>query len=52
MPTFQAFQEFDIRVGTITGAKRHPTARKPSYQFSVDFGEAGVNHSSAQLTER
>jgi tRNA-binding protein len=52
MPTFQDFQDFDLRVGTIIAARRHPTARKPSLQLDIDFGDAGVKQSSAQLTER
>lgn len=52
MPTFQDFQEFDIRVGTIRTARKHPTARKPAFQLEIDFGEAGLKRSSAQLTER
>ena len=52
MPTFQEFQSFDIRVGTIIAAQPHPTARKPSLQLTIDFGDSGVKQSSAQLTER
>ncbi len=52
MPTFQDFQEFEILVGTVVGATMHPTARKPSYQMEIDFGDAGVKRSSAQLTAR
>ena len=52
MPTFQDFEELDIRVGTIRKAVEHPTARKPSYQMWIDFGELGTRTSSAQLTER
>lgn len=52
MPTFHEFQRFDLRVGTIVDAKPHPTARKPSLQLTIDFGEAGTRQSSAQLTER
>ena len=52
MPTLQQFQEFDLRVGTVLSAKPHPTARKPSIQLEIDFGEAGVKQSSAQLTQR
>lgn len=44
--------EFDIRVGTIVSARRHPSARKPSYQLEVNFGPAGTRQSSAQLTTR
>lgn len=52
MPTFQEFQAFDLRVGTIVAAQPHVTARKPSLRLNIDFGEAGVKQSSAQLTER
>jgi tRNA-binding protein len=52
MPTFQEFERFDLRVGTVLTAQRHPTARKPSIQLNIDFGDAGVKQSSAQLTER
>jgi tRNA-binding protein len=52
MPTFDQFQEFDVRVGTVLSAEPHPTARKPSIQLRIDFGEAGVKQSSAQLTAR
>jgi tRNA-binding protein len=52
MPTFQEFQEFDIRVGTVIQARSHETARKPAYQLEIDFGNFGIKSSSAQLTER
>ena len=52
MPTFDQFQDFDIRVGTVLTAVPHPTARRPSIQLTVDFGDAGVKASSAQLTAR
>lgn len=52
MPTFEQFQEFDIRIGTVTSAKLHPGARKPAIQMEIDFGELGVRRSSAQLTRR
>jgi tRNA-binding protein len=50
MPTFEEFQKFDIRVGTVLSAQPHPTARKPSIQLEIDFGPAGIKRSSAQLT--
>jgi tRNA-binding protein len=50
MPTFEEFQGFDIRVGTVRSARPHPTARKPSIQLEIDFGPAGIKRSSAQLT--
>lgn len=52
MPTFQEFERFEIRVGTVVRVEVHPTARKPSYQLWIDFGEHGTNTSSAQLTRR
>ena len=51
MPTFEEFQSFDIRVGTVRRAQLHPKARKPSIQMEIDFGEAGMKSSSAQLTK-
>jgi len=50
MPTFQEFQAFDIRVGTIRSARPHPTARHPAFQLEIDFGELGRKRSSARLT--
>ena len=50
MSTFQAFEQLDIRVGTVRSARIHPTARKPSIQLDVDFGPLGTKASSAQLT--
>ena len=46
------FEKIDIRCGTIIDAKDFPKAKKPSYQFQVDFGpELGVKRSSAQITQ-
>ena len=50
MTTFQAFEQLDIRVGTVRSARIHPTARKPSIQLDIDFGPLGTKVSSAQLT--
>src|SRR5882762_2514745 len=50
MTTFQAFEQLDIRIGTVRSARIHPTARKPSIQLDVDFGAMGTKQSSAQLT--
>ena len=44
MPTFQEFQKFDIRVGTVLSARVHPTARRPAFQLEIDFGAAGVKN--------
>ena len=46
------FEKIDIRCGTIIDAKDFPKAKKPSYQFQVDFGpELGIKRSSAQITQ-
>ncbi|MSR06220.1 MAG: tRNA-binding protein [Gemmatimonadetes bacterium] len=52
MPTFEEFQGFDVRVGTVVSARIHPTAKKPAFQMEIDFGPAGIKRSSAQLTTR
>src|SRR6185369_14055199 len=50
MISWQDFEKIDIRCGTVIEAKDFPNARKPSYQLTIDFGEAGVRRSSAQIT--
>jgi tRNA-binding protein len=50
MATFQEFEQLEIRVGTVRSARPHPTARKPSIQLEIDFGDLGTKRSSAQLT--
>jgi tRNA-binding protein len=44
------FEKVELRVGTVTSAEPLEGARKPAYKLVVDFGEAGMRSSSAQLT--
>lgn len=44
------FEKVEIRCGTIIEVKDFPKARKPSYQFQIDFGSLGIKRSSAQVT--
>jgi tRNA-binding protein len=50
MISWADFEKTDIRVGTILSAVDFPAARNPSYQLSIDFGEAGIKKSAAQIT--
>lgn len=51
MITFDQFLNVEMHVGTIITVADFPKARKPSFQLTIDFGEAiGVKQSSAQIT--
>ncbi|MDG7006034.1 MAG: tRNA-binding protein [Nitrososphaerota archaeon] len=39
---FQAFSQLEIRVGKILTVDDIPTARKPIYRLTIDFGPVGV----------
>lgn len=49
--TWEDFEKVEIRVGTILSVEDFPKARKPAYQFTIDFGLYGVKRSSAQVTK-
>jgi len=50
--SWSEFEKIDIRCGTIIDIKDFPKAKKPSYQFQIDFGEElGIKRSSAQVTQ-
>ena len=44
------FERVELRVGTIIEVDDFPEARKPAYQFRIDFGDLGIKRSSAQIT--
>lgn len=44
------FEKIEMRVGTVTEAFEFPQVKKPAYKLTIDFGEYGTRHSSAQIT--
>jgi tRNA-binding protein len=49
--SYDAFEQVDLRSGTIVKAEPFSRAKKPAYKVWVDFGpEIGVLQTSAQVT--
>lgn len=49
--TYEDFTRIDMRVGTILNAVLNLKAKTPAYVLTIDFGEAGIKESSAQITQ-
>ena len=47
--TIDDFDRIDMRVGRVVAVEPFPTARKPAYRMTIDFGPSGMRRSSAQL---
>ena len=51
MISLKDFEKINIRTGTIVQVDDFIKARKPAYQLRIDFGDLGIKHSSAQITD-
>jgi tRNA-binding protein len=51
MIAWQDFEQMEMRVGTLVHVEDFPQAHKPAYKLTIDFGEYGIKHSSAQITK-
>lgn len=52
MTPFEAFQNIDMRVGTVLKVELNEKARHPAYKMWVDLGELGTMTSSGQYVNR
>jgi tRNA-binding protein len=48
---WQDFGKIDLRAGTILEVNDFPQAKKPAFQLTIDFGDAGIRKSSAQISD-
>ena len=51
LATVDELRSLDVRVGTVVSAEPNRGARKRAFVLRVDFGEAGVKTSSAQISD-
>ena len=51
MPTFDDWQQLQVRVGRVVRAEVNAGARDPAYSLWIDFGELGELQSSAKITD-
>ena len=50
MIKIEEFDKVEMRAGTVIDCKINKKARKAAYALTIDFGEAGIKKSSAQIT--